>query len=177
MLYPEYAKFVDSRVKWLGSLELNLVHAAVGLVGEVNEFRNAKDRPHAMEELGDADFYLTAAELSYAHAKGMDVNDLFDDLSAVSYATPFIELERFDAEAHILLDTAKKLWIYEKKAVIETLPKLFYNCRERQVMMLRSWGFTVGGIRDANVDKLIKRYPTGYTNQAAQARADKAGES
>lgn len=38
------------------------------------------------------------------------------------------------------------------------------------------YGFTITQIREANMAKLRTRYPQGYSNAAAQARADKAAE-
>lgn len=77
-------------------------------------------------------------------------------------------------EAGELLDAVKKNWAYNKPLdahnVIEELGDL-----EFYLQAIRSHlGFTRLQILEANVAKLTKRYPTGYTDEAAAARADKA---
>jgi len=76
-------------------------------------------------------------------------------------------------EAGELLDAVKKHVIYEKPLdldnIIEELGDLeFYLEGLRQLL-----GITREEAVDKNVEKLKKRYPQGYTNQAAQERADK----
>ena len=73
-----------------------------------------------------------------------------------------------------LLDTAKKAWIYgaplnRENLLEEAGDTLFYV-----VALLNELGFTLEQAAAHNVEKLRKRYPAGYTDAAAQARADKA---
>lgn len=80
-------------------------------------------------------------------------------------------------EAGELLDAVKKHVIYNKDLdvdnVIEELGDLeFYIEALRQRI-----GVDRSVVLASNVSKLLKRYPTGYTDQAAKDRADKqAGE-
>lgn len=76
-------------------------------------------------------------------------------------------------EAGELLDAVKKTWAYGKpldlENVIEELGDLeFYMQAMRDHLSL-----TRSEIIEANMAKLSKRYPTGYTDAAAIARADK----
>jgi NTP pyrophosphatase (non-canonical NTP hydrolase) len=80
-------------------------------------------------------------------------------------------------EAGELLDAVKKHWVYNKPLdrtnVIEELGDLeFYMAAMRLVL-----GVSRDQVLQANVDKLCKRYPAGYTDAAAAARADKAVET
>ena len=78
-------------------------------------------------------------------------------------------------EAGELLDAVKKHWVYEKPLdfgnVVEELGDLeFYMAAMRQVI-----GMSRQAILQTNVNKLKLRYANlGYSNEAAQARADKA---
>lgn len=80
-------------------------------------------------------------------------------------------------EAGELLDAIKKHVIYNKDLdlnnVLEELGDLeFYMAAMRQRL-----GVLRGEILTRNVSKLIKRYPSGYTDQAAKDRADKQAET
>lgn len=72
-----------------------------------------------------------------------------------------------------LLDACKKHWIYNKPLdynnVIEELgDTLFYIQAAANKL-----GVTIDEIIDLNIIKLRNRYPQGYTDAAAIARADK----
>lgn len=72
-----------------------------------------------------------------------------------------------------LLDASKKQWIYGKELdrenVIEELGDIeFYMAGLRQML-----GITRDEVLNYNIRKLLKRYPTGYTDNNAIARKDK----
>jgi NTP pyrophosphatase (non-canonical NTP hydrolase) len=77
-------------------------------------------------------------------------------------------------EAGELLDAVKKMVIYNRPEdrlnLIEELGDIeFYLQGIRKVFDIKR-----GDTLDANIDKLMnKRYPNGYSDAAAQARADK----
>lgn len=76
-------------------------------------------------------------------------------------------------EAGELLDCIKKTWIYGKKLdkenILEECGDLLFYIQA----ILAEAGFTMQEAREHNVFKLRKRYPEGYTDEAAQVRADK----
>lgn len=81
--------------------------------------------------------------------------------------------------AGVLLDATKKHVIYNAAldinrvgAAIESL----LNCIS-QVCEVLGEGFSEEEVRRDNIRKLMLRYPEGYSNQAAQERADKKGGS
>lgn len=77
-------------------------------------------------------------------------------------------------EAGELLDAVKKNAIYKKELdidnVIEELGDLEYFMQGLRAALHLTRGETLAN----NIAKLEKRYPSGYSNAAAQARADKA---
>lgn len=79
-------------------------------------------------------------------------------------------------EAGELLDAVKKSVIYRKELdienVIEELGDIeFYLSRFRDILKIYREDTLI-----ANINKLKKRYPSGYTDKAAQDRADKEKE-
>lgn len=76
-------------------------------------------------------------------------------------------------EAGELLDAVKKCWAYDQDLDIENVLEecgdlLFYI-----TAMLDTLGYDLEDAEKHNYDKLNKRYPNGFTNQAAKDRADK----
>lgn len=76
-----------------------------------------------------------------------------------------------------LLDTVKKHVIYKKELdlenVIEELGDIEFYLEQLRQELAISREETL----DANITKLRKRYPTGYSNQLAQERLDKITEN
>lgn len=77
-------------------------------------------------------------------------------------------------EAGELLDAVKKYAVYNKpldhQNVVEELGDIEFYLQ----MIRRSLNISRETTLQANINKLLKRYPEGYTDQAAHARADKA---
>ena len=73
-----------------------------------------------------------------------------------------------------LVDAVKKHLIYgkplDKNNVIEEAGDILWFL----VLTCRAIGEDLGSIAKANIEKLAKRYPEKYTDEAAIARADKA---
>ena len=77
-------------------------------------------------------------------------------------------------EAGEVLDAVKKTWIYGKELDRENILEeagdlLFYI-----TALLTENGFTLDEAMQANIDKLARRYPAGWSQKAAIERADKA---
>lgn len=77
-------------------------------------------------------------------------------------------------EAGELLDAVKKYWAYnkelDKENVLEECGDLLFYIEQA----LEAIGCTTSEARQHNYEKLNKRYPNGYSNEAAQDRADKS---
>lgn len=76
-------------------------------------------------------------------------------------------------EAGEIIDCVKKYWVYnkplDKTNLIEELGDIFFYMQK--IMNLNNW--TIEDVLRFNIAKLEKRYPSGYSDAAAQARADK----
>lgn len=166
-----YSEFVQSRVKWFPTVQENLLHATIGLIGEVVELSFYVDAGNFIEEHGDLEFYLQHLNLT------INTNNI---------AVKPTEVNRIEAQAlekdpmgkilfHTgeLLDLAKKAWVYNKP--VESLDWNHHTVRVNLCLhfLATSHGFTQDASREANMAKLRKRYPDGYSDAAAQARADK----
>lgn len=85
-------------------------------------------------------------------------------------------------EAGELLDTCKKIWVYEQslgtrnkegKTHAENLQEELGDILFYVQMMANLLDLTLEDIATQNMAKLLKRYPNGYSDAAAAARADK----
>jgi NTP pyrophosphatase (non-canonical NTP hydrolase) len=76
-------------------------------------------------------------------------------------------------EAGELLDAIKKHAIYGKPLDVENVIEELGDLQFYITGMIDALGLTDHGIQAANVAKLTKRYPAGYSNKDAIARADK----
>lgn len=77
-------------------------------------------------------------------------------------------------EAGELLDAIKKATIYRKPLDVENLIEELGDIEFYLQGLRNTYGVSRSEVIARNVAKLQKRYPSGYTNQAAIARADKA---
>lgn len=174
-----YSEFVYSRFKdgariigdlqGMNSAAMDRLHAAIGMVGEVRELRDSTGPENTIEELGDFMFYLQA----YANTLTESMVYILDHVDTKESVT----IEQFDTAAHKLLDLAKKETIYckafDESKVMAIVGALWWLAAEYAWAIA---GISVIDVIKANRAKLEKRYPSGYSNAAAQARADKAGE-
>lgn len=170
-----YAKFVHSRFKDGARIlkeatadAMSRLHAAVGLVGEVRELRDSTTRINSVEELGDLAFFLAAY-----------VNTLQQDMDPLRIPLPdsYTGIDELDKACHVLLDMAKKEALYCKPfdigAVIGAIGTVAMGIDSGGSLYCHN----LQTLQRANQTKLEIRYPNGYSNEAAQARADKAGEA
>lgn len=76
-------------------------------------------------------------------------------------------------EAGELLDAIKKVWIYNKATDVENIVEELGDILFYIQMMANIFDTTIEDLIEENVRKLEKRYPTGYSDKDAVARADK----
>lgn len=162
-----------------------LIHAAIGLCGEIGEVVRAVgngDRINLREEFGDWEFYAEAV----AQSIGASNDEIVAKRDFLSHL-PFLRrthLEGVQVAASDLLDIAKKLWVYghslsEKREDLITQLATFYIYLDD---LEQEYQMDAEEIMEHNMQKLEKsenaRYKDGqYSDAAAQARADKQGES
>jgi NTP pyrophosphatase (non-canonical NTP hydrolase) len=114
----------------------------------------------------------------------MAVNNFNDELFAKHVSRLFVKPEDstgkmlhatvgIAGESGELLDCIKKTWIYSKpldrENILEECGDLLFYIQA----LLAENNFTMQAARRHNMEKLAKRYPSGYTDQAAQERLDK----
>lgn len=170
-----YADFVKSRFKtpWATLIDMRNVdpqvaashHAILGLVGEWFEYKYATDNTNRREELGDMLFYMEA--LAQALDVELPIVCRIPRVSEREYAGVVACMEQNLGE---LLDMSKKQLIYGKSVCLIARAMYVSNCFGP---ILGYHCYELEGLQSENVDKLTKRYPTTYTNEAANARADK----
>lgn len=171
-----YSQFVTSRVKWLETSAQDLAHSAMGLLGESIELEHTTGEKNTREELGDLEFYKEHAEQALGKARAQfpftpEPINVSRQATRDIEAAPEFSLRFYCAQFH---DLAKKAWIYNK-------PLGDLNFEEPLVyiglclhFLAQKNGTTREALQAENQAKLEKRYPTGYSDQAAQQRADKA---
>lgn len=72
-----------------------------------------------------------------------------------------------------VVDTVKKYQFYDQPLDIKNLVEELGDIQFYVVAMCDTLGVTLDYAMAVNEDKLRKRYPSGYSNEAAKARADK----
>lgn len=80
-------------------------------------------------------------------------------------------------EAGELLDCIKKSWVYEKPLDMDNIMEEVGDTLFYLQIVCNALGVTLMDMMQMNMNKLKKRYPTGYSNEAALARADKAEDA
>lgn len=178
-----YAAFVESRFKGAvqtmtdlqdaSSGEAQALHIAMGIVGELGEYRHSTSRANMLEELGDLGFFLQAASLWSGHPVpefGRDTRQVSGRTGIAGHAEAVAALDVFSIN---LLDRVKKVVIYRKEGVT-LLTRDQHTCMHRDFQIICKFHcVTPEQLQRDNVAKLTKRYTNGYSNEAAQLRLDK----
>ena len=162
-----------------------LIHASIGIAGEMCELASAEDRLHVLEEAGDALFYCRDLRLHVLEEAG-------DALFYCRDLRRRLHLPEFSVTVHsrtvadmvsAILDHTKRLTVYNYKMDGDRLSRIMMllNDIESEVArILRKRGFTREQALEANIEKLLTgpnaRYKEGYSDLAAQVRADKTRE-
>ena len=175
-----YSEFVKSRAKTgiqiLMDLSIptrdetfrnmQLLHASLGMMSELAELSEAGSVKNTLEELGDFWFYLEHAR----ETLGIERPSLFGHAMPTQTTIAIICLL---ASTGKFADAVKGLVIYGKPYKSGGLEILLTSVYRDIDIIVKSCGFTMADVEAANVEKLQKRYPNGYSNADAQARADK----
>lgn len=183
------AKNPDALLDELNPDSVHLWHMATGVAGEVIEFMEAlrgyisvaKDarneeewksmrvtrRAHLIEEMGDIFFYCEGIRAALGLRNPTHEAGLVDE-TGLGILT----------SAGELLDSAKKHAVYSKPLSDEQLDAIQRHLDIIHTALIE----TIGSLYNATYEEVMealdtklnkKRYPNGYTNEAAQARADK----
>lgn len=193
MNFQEYRPLALRTCKMLGDPMRDLKHAAMGLMTEggelMSEFKRVEIyekvfdndmRAHAIEELGDFQWYIPVALMAAGvdpdtAAIDDDVLKKLDTLTSTAEVglcmglvgnvlTITLIAPNEDTQPRALDDDARN-------AIAHACALLNYLVDHLAGML----GTTGDEVRRLNIEKLRKRYPERYTDAAAEARADKGG--
>lgn len=166
-----YSDFVNAHFKRLDTVPLSILHAAVGISGEVAELDMVLTREDFIEEAGDLWFYLTQAKRLWRESATEDRN------GAAKFGMPLTDCFAYLRQtAGEFLDLAKKIAVYNRPLDadwLEAADEALWGLESSLQTLLHFFGLTVEEIEEANTQKLRKRYPEGYSDQAANERKDK----
>lgn len=183
VMVKQLAKPGDAVIADMTPTTAHLLHMAIGFSGEIGELidvvsplvllGNPLDRPHALEELGDADFYLTGVIQGVPDYESVFVSELLNH-------APLLHLcLGATVAASNLLDLAKKAALYAKPGLADKFTYAIGECSAYMNAFRVCLGISQDEARAHNMTKLIggkdARYKEGfYSNKAAQERSDKA---
>lgn len=144
----------------------DLQHGALGLATELYELACAKDEENRIEELGDLCWYL-AVIVRGLRLAGFNV---------VPFEGEAVHGTTFPHCAHEIISDVKRLAYYDRQTVCA---RLSGNIRSTLLAMEQAaHPLTMAELLSQNSHKLLKkRYPNGFSNEAATTRLDKPGES
>ncbi len=178
MGFDDFAVHVNTLFVKPEDLVGKLLHAAVGISGEIAEIQECLNRfdegegmdwENLLEECGDTLFYVqalclcTGAKMCDLMPVGVETDDLHQTCRTAVVASGKI------------LDAIKKVWVYRRKTDLRTLDDSIAVLLRCIVEFINYASATIPQVMQWNYEKLKVRYPDGYTDAAAQARADKAG--
>lgn len=170
----EFEKMVNTLLKPGGDIlasltaeKVNLLHNTIGLVGEVGELVAATDETNIEEELGDIEFYYTGlySAIVLENYLLVDTNTITRPKSMILRSMTIISTD--------ILDNVKKHVVYNKPLDERKLVEQLGEFRKQLIYFYTCVGITRQQAIDACAAKLAVRYKNGYTDQAAQDRADK----
>lgn len=174
--FTDHAEMVAALVKpgeaiiqSLTPLKAHLWHMTSCVMGEVAELVQASiadDNENFVEELGDIEFYLEGIRAP------LHITRFQDDSAAVNFG-----LRHLTIEAANLFDAVKKHVIYNKELDIKAIETALAGIENCLNSVRHHSEITREETIQSNLDKLNKRYANGYSDKAAQERADKAGDN
>lgn len=123
-----------------------------------------------MENKMDAKKYLELSDRTCKHipAEGITITPMMYDLLHASLGVA--------GEAGELVDAVKKSFIYNKPLDIVNIKEELGDVLWYMALACRTLDLTFEDLMQENINKLSKRYPEAYSDEAAVLRADKAGE-
>lgn len=185
MNFSEYKYLALRTEKPLATALLRLNHAHLGFFTEGGEFTTTVKRiaiyekpcsaefiKHMREELGDILWYAAIA----ADALELDIPQyqfLFDDF--MQHPVPFalnLVATRLSVEIGFFgLDIP----VHDVPRNRESMMRGVVNIVSAVAHACNALGFRIEDVMAENIAKLKDRFPNAYSNQAAEARADKGG--
>lgn len=147
-----------------------LLHACIGVAGELLEFANTPLGQSDLEEIGDIMWYC---------ALGMHASGVYMELSgrSLSASSSIDEAEEgwndLMIAAERLANNAKRLLFYGYSICdrdIREMGDLFWQAADATSRFCYARQITVGAVMDSNIRKLRKRYPDRFSVEASMNR-------
>lgn len=179
------AKPGETIAKELTAVTADLWHAATGVAGETSEILEAAaavskdsplDRENMIEELGDMEFYIEQARQNIGLSRADTMPGFVKTGASVMVSAVVLAIA-----GGKFLDLVKKAVVYqkaiEKSAFVKALSEVEAGMESLRMATNITYDQTIAG----NIYKLAEgpnaRYKDGYSDQAAQDRADKQEEA
>lgn len=192
-----YSAFVRNLFAKRNAAADGLLHAGAGMAGEFGElidsvkktwvYGKPEDRANLVEELGDAEFYFHAAcnlinlpslRLDDAQFMVDEINEDGVDVRAVTLGAIGKGIEHAGAftrlAASMIINDTVEPSEAESDILLSQCIQQLAGFRDALAVCYAFLGVTRDEALQANVAKLCVRFPHGYTDAAALARADKA---
>jgi hypothetical protein len=186
MDFQTYRPLALRTAKMFPTLYENLRHAALGLITEVGEFatevkriavygkpQTEEMRLHMIEELGDTQWYVPLAmfAMGIESLPTISIKDISrQPVKTDNLADLALLLNGLSATVSMTVATSD--FDLERNFVARSLGMLIFLIDECVAPLL---GTTGDQMRAENIAKLRLRYHDKYSDQAAEARADKGG--
>lgn len=158
MNFDKYQQLAFRTCKDKGSMEMNLIHMALGIHSEYDELFTAiqnNDKVNVAEEIADHFWYIAG----FCTFKGWSLyglmSDDIDHILTLAQATS------------ILQDLVKKEVIYGKTMDQKDIYEILYKIASCLVDIAHDWDISVEATLDTNIAKLKVRYPDKYTDDKA----------
>lgn len=173
-VYPPYPQMIKQLFKLMPEAPMaSLLHALVGVSGEVAEISCATSNKNIREEGGDLTFYIEAAKQQFTPVFGTG----FTDSRAIKIHAGNV-FSNMSTLAGDMLDLCKKAWVYGNDLKTGDLTGLILTFEINLDFLFELVGTTGDEVRHGNQVKLIGpggRFESGfYSDAQAIARADKA---
>src|SRR6185503_5439841 len=167
-------------------------HHAIGCAGEAGEVLDlvalewvhgiTADHRKLVEETGDVAFYFQGL-CNYLRTSFAEIRN-GDRWLFLGHRAQLARRRGVDGKMHaavgaatsacMILDMTKKHWVYDKPIARDTALALLSDLLFYLENLAELYGFTLETAIVANIEKLRRRFPDGYTDEAAIAQKDKA---
>jgi len=167
MDFDTYQTLAMRTAKKLPTMGENLAHAALGIISEFGEIAEATSPEQVAEEVGDAFWFVALA----CTALGIKM----DALSLTSPDSHLFPVEGRTSDTNIakaagaFAGFAKRVAVYGKEPT-DAMKWDAYHALVNTALIPAGQD-----VLEANIEKLKLRYPSAYSDEAAEARADKGG--
>jgi len=162
-----YTEAIKRTIKVTDNLLMDKLHFLLGINGEffseiwVEEIMHNRNPKETIKEVGDFRWYF----INYCSLKEI---------------VPEITGEKYDYLPTLigqLNEYEKKLIFYERERNIELEAMLINGIYTRMFRLMAAHQITLEEVFQTNIDKLTKRFPEAFSNEAAEAKADEGASA